>query len=209
MDGRVIEDHVKPEVFRRQLANGSVNRIGRDDAVALRADQGDARIEKRLLRVENVEGRALADAGFFARAGESDLRRGHRRLRGIDRRTRRFEQAPGRHDRGADSIALQIGIQPRLPELLLSLADVGIFNAALIKWHVELQLAECSEDLRPWRTLDIVVLRHRTDGIQRRQQSAFLNLYIKRGDVDLMEGGDHARMFDQAQRNRGRQRFRQ
>jgi len=35
MDGRVIEDHVKPEVLRRQLADRRVNRIGRHHAIAL------------------------------------------------------------------------------------------------------------------------------------------------------------------------------
>ena len=112
--------------------------VRRDDAIALRGDERDAGVQQRLLRGQHVEGGALADLGFLADAVERDFRRGHGRLAGNELRLGGLELAPGRHDRGAHLIACQIGLQARLPELLLRLPDRRVFRAALVDRHVEL-----------------------------------------------------------------------
>ena len=70
--GIVLVD-LQAEHACRQLADRRQQRIGRDDAVALCGDQQHTRVEQRLLRVEHVEGGALADLRLLAHAVEGDL----------------------------------------------------------------------------------------------------------------------------------------
>src|SRR4030095_5585210 len=99
---------------------------------ALRGHQRDARVDQLLLRVEDVERGALADAGFLAYAVERDLRRGHLRLRGLDLRLRGLELTPRLHDGGARLVAGGVEIDPPLAEIFLVLPNQRVFATALI-----------------------------------------------------------------------------
>ena len=57
-------------------------RVGVDDLVVLGLNERRSRLQQRLLSVEHVESRALADLGLFAHAGERDFVGGDRRARG-------------------------------------------------------------------------------------------------------------------------------
>src|ERR1700688_398842 len=104
----------------------------------LRRDQGDPRIYQFLLRVEDVERRALSDSRLLAHAVERDLRR-------VDLRGRRFdlglggvELAPALHHRGPRLIAVDVEIEPLLAERFLGLTNGGVFGAALIDRYRQL-----------------------------------------------------------------------
>ena len=75
-------------------------------------------MSKRLLRVEDVERRALADLGFLAHAGERHFRRLDLRLRRAQDAERILVRAPGRDHGGAHLVALQVGLQLLLAELV-------------------------------------------------------------------------------------------
>ena len=49
-----------PSRRRRQASDRREHGVGGDDAVTLREDQADARVEQLLLRIENVERRSFA-----------------------------------------------------------------------------------------------------------------------------------------------------
>jgi len=86
VDARIVDLDRQIQRLRPQPARRGKQRIGCDDAVSLRRHERDARVHEFLLRVEDVERRALADARFLTNAVERDLGRGDLRLRGLDLR---------------------------------------------------------------------------------------------------------------------------
>ena len=116
----------------RQPPDSRQQAVGIDDLVVLRGDELDPRVEQRLLRVEDVERGALADLGLLAHAGERDFRRFDLRLRGAQDAARILIRAPGRDHRGADLVALQVGLQLLLAELFLGLARRRVVSAAVV-----------------------------------------------------------------------------
>jgi len=124
--------------LRAQPADARQQRIRRHHPVALGSNQRHPRIHKILLRGEDVEGRALADAGLLAHAVERDLGGLHLRLGRRDIGLGRIELAPGLHHGLAHGIARGIEVDALLPERFLGLADQRIFRAALVDRHAEL-----------------------------------------------------------------------
>src|SRR5262249_35030115 len=85
VDLRRIVRGVEAERLDVEAPGGAEQRIGGDHAVALRADQPRAGGREVLLRVENLERRALARLRFLLHAGERDGGRAYLRFRGGER----------------------------------------------------------------------------------------------------------------------------
>ena len=121
------------EHLRRQPANGRRAACRTHHPVALGSHQRDPRIDQFLLRIEDVERGALADARFLAHAVERDLGGLDLGLRRLDIGLGGIELAPGLHHRLPHLVARGVEIEPPLPERLLGLPDQRIFGAALIE----------------------------------------------------------------------------
>src|SRR4029450_8645321 len=97
-----------------------------------------ARIDEVLLRVEHVERRALAHAGFLAHAVERDLGGGDLGRGGIDLRLCGLELPPGLGHRRLHLGARGSEIEGPLRARFLGWAYGGVFGATLIDWYGEL-----------------------------------------------------------------------
>lgn len=74
MDRRIIMGDIEIEREGGQPSDGGQGDIGGDDAIALRDNQINSRIEQRLLRVQHVLRRALPHLRFVAHAPQSGFR---------------------------------------------------------------------------------------------------------------------------------------
>src|SRR6201999_1406817 len=101
VDARVIFGDGEAQGPDRQAPNRREQVVGIDDLVVLRDDELDARIQQGLLLIEDVEGRALPDLGFFADTGKRDLCGFHLGLSGSQDAERILIRAPGGDHRGA------------------------------------------------------------------------------------------------------------
>src|SRR5271169_2167891 len=79
---RIVERNIQSELRQVQFTYPGQQVVGGDDPIMLRGHERGARIHEFLLRIEDVEGSALADPRFFAHAVERDLRARHLRLSG-------------------------------------------------------------------------------------------------------------------------------
>ena len=138
MNQGIVERNIQSEFRQVQFTDPGQQVIGEDDPVVLRNHQRSARIHQFLLRVEDVEGGALADPCFFAYAVERDLRARHLRLSRENLRLGRLQLSPyGGHVR-LGSITCGVEIDSLLPDRLLGLANQRIFAATLVDRHAEL-----------------------------------------------------------------------
>ena len=85
------------------------------------------------MRVEHVEGGALAEPGLLAHAVQRRLRRLHLVLGRLDALLGSLELGPGLRHGHAGLVAGDAEIQLLLALGLLGLADRGIFGAALVE----------------------------------------------------------------------------
>jgi hypothetical protein len=114
MDVRIVIDDVEIVLLRRESSDRAEHGVGGDDAVALGIHQSDAGVEQRLLGVEHIERRALADLGLLAHAGERRFGALPGCLSRDDRGAGRVEPAVARHHTGAHTVALDVGVDKRL-----------------------------------------------------------------------------------------------
>jgi len=75
VNGRIIFGNSEMKVRSRQSANRGHDRIGGNNAIALRGDQVNPGIQQNLLIEQNIEGRALAHLRLLPDAIERDLPR--------------------------------------------------------------------------------------------------------------------------------------
>src|SRR5215207_2817715 len=94
----VVLGDVEADSSGREPAHRLYHREGVHDSVALGGDEVDAGGQEFLLRVENVEGCALADPRLLANAAEGDLGGLHLRLRRLNLGARGLKLAPGRYN---------------------------------------------------------------------------------------------------------------
>ena len=73
MDRRIIFSNGKVQVCGGETADRGHHRIGGDDPVALRGDEGHSRIQQLLLLKKNIESCTLTDFRFLPDAVEGDF----------------------------------------------------------------------------------------------------------------------------------------
>src|SRR5260370_8302291 len=163
----------------------------------LRRNKLNARIQESLLGGEYVECRALPDLGLFPHAGERGFRRGDLRLRRPDYTRGIHVDAPGGDDRGADCVALQIGLQFLLAELFFGLARRGIGGAAVVDRNAYLAHQRGGKfAVRHRKAAQIEPLGDLADQAYGWIKRPLDHLDVKLGGVHPMEGANNGGMFD-------------
>ena len=136
---RIVDRRGQVHHLRRQASHRVQDRIGRNHAIVLRGDERDARVDQRLLRIQDVERRPLSGLGFLAHAVQRDFRRLHLCLGGRDLRLAGNQLPPCRDDVGAGLIPRLFENEALLRQRFLGLTDQRLFAATLIDRHLKLR----------------------------------------------------------------------
>src|SRR5829696_2950538 len=190
----VVLGDIEAHSSGREPAHRLHHREGVHDPVALGGDEVDAGGQKFLLRVEDIEGRALADPRLLAHAAEGDLGRLHLRLRGDDLGARGFELAPGRYNCRTHLVAGHLRLDAPLADRLLGLANTGVDLAALIYGYGQAGHGGGGERLSAW-DLRVKALGHAARNPEGREQLAFRDFDLKLGHIDGVKGGENRRVL--------------
>ena len=111
---------VEAERLDVEPADGAEQRIGSDDAVALGADQARFGQDQVLLRVQHIDGGALAAGGFLLHAGQRHGGGADFGFGGRHRDLGAFVGDPGADGSGAGLVAHLIQYQPALRQTSLA-----------------------------------------------------------------------------------------
>src|SRR5262249_15175139 len=152
------------------------------DPVALRGDQRRARVQQFLGGVEDVEGRALSDARFFAHTVERSLGREHLSLGREDLRLGGVELPPELRGLLLNRVALVVELNALLAQRFLGLADGRVLATALIERNRDraerLHLQRAQEVRGRRRRIGLLRLDR---GDDRRVERALVDLHLQSG----------------------------
>ena len=190
------------EIARRQAAGGGDQRERGDVAVGGRLDQPFTRRGHFGLRVEHVEGRALADVALLDQALEHGLAGGDAGLRGGDLGGRLLQLGPGGDHGFLDLVAGRERIDLALDLLDVGLADARAEGAAGIDRHREGE-PERAADADGVAAAEAIEPAERADEIEGRAELGSGRVGAGLRGADRGTRGEDRGMVHLGQRNRG------
>src|SRR5262249_50169774 len=210
VDLRRIIRGVEAERLDVEPPGGAEQRIGGDHAIPLRADQPRAGGREVLLRVEDLERRALARLRFLLHAGERDGGRAYLRFRGGERNLCSLEGDPGAEHRGLGLIADELQHDAGLHRDLRGLPDLRGRQPAVVKRHVR-RSQERGDIVALGAERGIVLPLALETSLHRegRPQAALGDLGAELSDIDVVHRRQNGGMILAADRERVLARARQ